>query len=118
MRGKFKEEQILYDTYYGQYRILVARERDYYCGYINVDADEMDICPHGGITYESGSWIGFDCNHVNDICLTKDGYPLNKSISEGKFRKWKPKDVLQEAKRVVTQHVGYIKIEEWKMNSE
>lgn len=58
------------------------------CGYIKTDFDMTnDICEalennsHGGITFNYGIWIGFDCNHAGDFNL--DRYFKFKDIGLG-----------------------------------
>lgn len=58
------------------------------CGYIKTDFDMTnDICEvlknnsHGGISFNYGIWIGFDCNHARDFNL--DRYYQLKEIGLG-----------------------------------
>lgn len=49
--------------------IIQHRPLSHLCGYVKAsinNAEETIVC-HGGITYDNGEWIGFDCAHCGDL---------------------------------------------------
>lgn len=86
----YKNYKIEKDFYYKNYRcLIIAQNGGFRCGYIKISKNNIlynkeyayiDINIHGGLTYSSFNyegypiktknktyWIGFDCNHVDDL---------------------------------------------------
>lgn len=72
------------------YTVKAVRYTEYghLCGYIKTNFEMTnDVCEvlennsHGGITFNYGTWIGFDCNHAGDFNL--DRYFKFKDIGLG-----------------------------------
>lgn len=92
-------------------KITKHPELGHYCGYIQTGLRfEYSttqvwrlISVHGGITFgvsEKG-WVGFDCGHSGDLCLSEDGEKLNNPYKSR--NEWKPEDVKEEVEKLADQ---------------
>lgn len=96
------------------YSVVKYNDKGHYCGYIkagNLPHESVDV--HKGWTYDEdeGGWVGFDCNHLNDVCLDENGnrFGLKRNrgyVGQADRNEWKPSDVGKECKRVIKQMVG------------
>lgn len=91
------------------------------CGYVKVSIDDKhEIACHGGITWNTGDYIGFDCGHFGDVVPMFDfarselaqlypekfeNHPLSHSFGTWKNHAF----VLNELKSIVEQlkQLGY-----------
>lgn len=64
---------------YKGYTAMIKRYEQYghLCGCIKLDVTDSDdryeiadMNAHGGVTYNRGGWVGFDCNHYLDLNLS------------------------------------------------
>ncbi|MEX2947897.1 hypothetical protein ABH521_003600 [Staphylococcus warneri] len=63
---------------YKGYTAMIKRydQYEHLCGYLKLNVTDSDerfeiigMNAHGGITYNRGGWVGFDCNHYLDLNL-------------------------------------------------
>lgn len=64
--------------------------------------DEMPVEVHGGLTFQSGRWIGFDTAHAGDCWGTEyDSHGLSDRLSYVAWaRTWDLSDVIEETRRL------------------
>lgn len=105
-----------------RYKVVVGPVGNY-CGYVRTAFDEswhyddlqawsgVLLDTHGGVTYgvDSNGWLGFDCAHARDICVTEDDEPLGGGVavnyehdSEGSVV-WTPDAVAEECESLAEQ---------------
>lgn len=108
-------------TYKGK-RCKIIQDSDlgHYCGYvqtglrgnITINAELWRLIEvHGGINYgiDEEGWIGFDCAHINDICVDENGevtsdYFKNREDEDSII--WSPEDVEEEVEKFAEQIIA------------
>jgi len=89
--GKLKREPVREWTHAGrECKVVIVRvgPAGHYCGYakttLEAHYDELqdDIDIHGGLTYgvDAEGWLGFDCAHAFDTCISNEGERLEGAI--------------------------------------
>lgn len=103
----------LYTFTYNGYVCEVKRNFNLcWCGYVTIPKthpdfekgyDDVDIYPHGGMTYANEGKFGFDCSHAGDISPTFS-HPLMYTSGFNSWGSYKDRDyVINEIKQMVDE---------------
>ena len=79
----------------GQHAVIKLTPLGHYCGYVELPSYargldytdiDWDVTVHGGLTYGDGTYIGFDCAHMDDGVHPEYDGPLLEFRKSGVFR--------------------------------